>query len=104
MDNQEAARLVEEYLQNHYYHIDQEWADALSAAYVTLTGPHEYVVQLESGAFLEWGDDLYIFPTLETVKGAVTAYEQFYDLLSGDAVVNLFQIIQADWDNGLPLE
>ena len=63
----------------------------------------KYVVQLENGAFLEAGDDLYIFPTLESAKEGVEQYERYFDMNPGAAVVNLFQIIQARWDNGEPL-
>ena len=66
-----------------------------------------YVVQLENGAFLtalnEWGDDIYIYYTLEAAEDAVAGYEEYFDINSGDAVVKLFQIIQARWDNGQPL-
>ena len=103
MNNQEAAHLINEYLQEHYYRIDEDWFDALFAAHTVLTRPHEYVVQLENGGFLLTGDDLYIFPTLEAVDSAVREYASFQGFLPGGAVVNLFQIIQARWDNGEPL-
>ena len=103
MDNDQAARLLAEYLEQHHDHIDDEWYGALDAAYASLTQPHEYVVQLENGSFLEVDDGLYIVPTLAEAEYRVSEYETDWDIPVGTSVVNLFRITQASWDNGEPI-
>ena len=66
----------------------------------------EYVVQLENGEFLNAGDEWdtwYIFPTLRACEQAVGEYEVTWRIPKGEGGFNLFQIIQARWDNGQPL-
>ena len=103
MNNDQAARFIAQYLEQHHDHIDDEWYGALDAAYASLTQPHEYVVQLENGRFLEYLDDVYIFPTLAEAREHVRMHEHDLNILPGDAVVNLFRIAQASWDSGQPL-
>mgnify|MGYP001594651042 CR=1 FL=1 len=103
MDNHKAAQFIKAYLEANARAIPSPWPEVLDAAYAVLSRPKEYVVQLENGGFLEAGDGVYIFPTLEYAEDAVRDYENYLDLGDGKAVVNLFQIIQARWDNGEPL-
>ena len=105
MDNHKAAQFIKAYLEANDRAISSPWPEVLDAAYAVLSRPKEYVVQLENGGFLEAGDGVYIFPTLEYAEDAVRdfEYENYFDLGDGKAVVNLFQITPASWDDGEPL-
>lgn len=63
----------------------------------------EYAVQLENGSFLSLPDGLSMFPTLTAARKAVADFEQEYEIKDGDAVVNLFQVVQASWETGAAL-